>query len=177
MEPAARARVQGVFGMLLNGATREDMLALLPLPTERIGFIRSRTDVAGLTGLENDLVSRREHISLFMYCTQLGYDQGPVGGIIDLVCQEIAHSIRRTMILDSRSPQAIMAVSVYMGSHLLCVGTSIKRISQVVGVSERTIQTVYASVYPRRAELAESRFFASVTPVRIRQALAWPPLT
>ena len=162
MEPAARARVQGVFAMLLNGATLEDLLALLPTPTENIGFIRSRSGVAGLTGLEYDLVSRREHIDLGRYCTQLGYDQSLVGGIIDLVCQETAHSIRRAMILDARSPQPVMAVSIYMGSHLLCVGTSIKRISEVIGVSERTIRTAYGSVYPRRAELVESRFFDCV---------------
>lgn len=179
MEPTARARIQGVFAMLINGATLENMLALLPTPTEDIGFIRSRTEAAALTGLEYDLISRREHIDecLGQYCTQLGYDQGLVGGIIDLVCQEIAHKIRRTMLLDSHSPQPVMAVSIYMGSHLLCVGTPIKRISEVVGVSERTIRISYGIVYPRRAELVETRFFDCVSPVKMRQALAWPPLT
>ena len=179
LEPAIRAHAQGVFALLLNTATRRDMLALLPTPTEVIGFIRSKNEAPSLTGLEYDLVSRREQINerLGRYCTQLGYDDGLVGGFINLVCREIAHNIRRTMILDSRSPQPIIAVSVYMGSHLLCVDTSTKRISEVVGVSERTIRTAYGSVYPRRTELVESRFFDSVSPVKVRQALAWPPLT
>lgn len=179
MDPAARAHAQGVFALLLNRATLEDMLALLPIPTEVIGFIRSKNEAPSLTGLEYDLVSRREQINerLGGYCTLLGYDDGLVGGFINLVCREIAHNIRRTMILDFRSPQPVMAVSIYMGSHLLCVGTSIRRISEVVGVSERTIRTAYGTVYPRRAELVESRFFNTVSPVKVRQALAWPPLT
>ena len=179
MEPAARAHAQGVFALLLNRTTLGDMLALLPTPTEVIGFIRSKNEAHPLTGLEYDLVSRREQINerLDRYCTQLEYDDGLVGGFINLVCREVAHNIRRTMILDSRSPQPVMAVSIYMGSHLLCVGTSIKRISEIVGVSERTIRTTYGSVYPRRAELVESRFFESVSPVKVRQALAWPALT
>ena len=179
MDPAARAHAQGVFAMLLNGANLGDMLALLPTPSEVIGFIRSKPEAPSLTGLEYGVISRREQINerIGRICTQLGYDHGLVGGFIDDLCREIAHNIRRTMILDSRSPQPAMAVSVYMGSHLLCVGASIRRISEVVGVSERTIRTAYGSVYPRRAELVEPSFFSSVSPVKLHQALAWPALT
>lgn len=179
IEPAARAHAQGVFAMLLSGANLANMLALLPTPTEVIGFIRSKAEAPSLTGLEYGIISRRENINEHLggFCTQLGYDHTLVGGFINLVCREIAHNIRRAMILDFRSPQPIMAVGIYMGSHLLCVGTSIKRISEVVGVSERTIRTAYGSVYPRRAELVESRFFNTVSPVKVHQSLAWPALT
>lgn len=178
-EPTIRAHMQRVFAKLLDGATLEDMLALLPTSTVEVDFNRHRTEAIALTGLEYDLVSRREHINerLDECCTQLGYDQGPLGGFINLFCRDIAHNIRKTKILDSRSPQPIMAVSIYMGSHLLCAGTSITRISEVVSISERTIRTAYASVYPRRTEIVEIDFFDSVSPVKVRQALAWPPLT
>ncbi len=179
LEPATLANAQGFYRMLCARATMTDMLALLPAPTDDDGMIKGYTEVAALKDGEYDLISRREEIDqrIGPLCTQLGYDQGLVGGLINTFSLAIAHKIRRTMFQDCRSPQLAIAVSLYMASHLLCIGTSIKRISEVVGLSEHTIRTTYRSVYPRRAALVEPQLFRNVPRVRVLQALSWPPLT
>lgn len=178
-EPAARANLQGVFRLSHNGACLEDMLALLPTPAHGNGSIEGDTEAFAVSELEYHLISHREDLEQLVdrFCTELGYDQGLVGGFIELFCQDIAHSIRNSMFLAGRSPQPIIAVSIYMSSHLLGVGTSIKRISEVVGVSERTIRTAYKSIYPRRNELVKLDFYRRAPHIKLRQALAWPALT
>lgn len=178
-EPSCRANMQGVFAMLLNEATLEDMLTLLPAPTHDNDSIEGSTEAVAVSELEYYLIARREHLDELVdrFCTKLGYDQGLVGGFIELLSQDIAHRILKFMFLAGRSPQPIIAVSIYMASHLLRVGTSMKRISEVVDVSERTIRTAYRSVYPRRDELVESEVFQKVLLFRVRQALAWHALT
>ena len=179
LEPATLANARGFYRMLCARATMTDMLALLPAPTDDDGIIKGYTEVAAIRDGEYDLISHREQIDqrIGPLCTQLGYDQGLVGGLINTFSQEIAHKIRRTMFQNCRSPELAIAVSLYMASHLLCIGTSIKRISEVVGLREHTIRTTYRSVYPRRAALVEPHFFRNVPRVRVLQALAWPPLT
>lgn len=144
--------------MICNRATMRNSLALLPTPTD---------DNSGIKGYTEVLISRREKIDqrIGPFCAQLGYDQGLVGGVINTFSQGITHKIRRTVFHDCRSPQPITAVSTYMASHIVCVATSMKWISKVVGVSERTIRTAYRSVYPRRAELIEPRSFHKVSSV------------
>lgn len=168
-EATARANLHGVFALLLKGASLKDMLALLPTPT----YGNHRIDT------NTHLISRREHLDELSerFCTELGYDQSLVAGLIDSFCQDVAHKICKTKILAGRSPQTIIAVSIYMASHLLCVGTSIKRISEVVHVSEDRIQEAYTSVYPSRDELVKSKYYHRIFAMRLHVALTWPAFT
>ena len=142
---------------------------LLPTPTEDNSVTKEYTEVAAVNDGEYNLISRRKQIDqrIGPFCAQLGYAQGLVGGFIKTFSQGIAHKIRRTKFHGCRSPQPIIAVSIQMASHILCVATSVKRNSEVVGVSERTIRTAYRSVYLRRAELTGPRSFHSVSRVKL----------
>ena len=104
---------------------------LLPTPTEDNSVTKEYTEVAAVSGGEYNLISRREETDqrIGLFCAQLGYAQGLVGGFINTFSHGIAHRIRMTMFHDCRSPQPIIAVSIQMASHILCVATSMKRIS------------------------------------------------
>lgn len=178
-EPTIRAIFPGVFALLVNRTKMEDMLALLPTPTYRSDSIESNTEPIAVTESEHQVIWQWALLGglVNQFCRELGYDRGLINGFINRFCQDIVQKIRSTMFLGGRSPQTIIAVSIYMASHLLRVGTSIKRISEVVGVSEDTIHAAYRWVYPRRNELVESESYNRIFTLRVRYYLGWPALT
>ena len=179
LEPAARRNMHGAFAMLFGeGAAMSNMLALLPPPIDGDDIFKSTTEVVAISEREYDRIASREHLNedIDQFCELLGYARGLVAGFVSHLSQNIAHKIRQTMFLDSRSLRPVIAVSIYMASHLLRENLSIKRIGEVLGISERTIRTTYRRVYPRRAEFVDDRFYHRMSISKVLRALAWPHL-
>ena len=179
LEPAARRNMHGAFAMLFGeGAAMSNILALLPPPTDGDDILNSTTKAVAISEREYDRIASREHLNddIDQFCESLGYLRGLTAGFVSHLSQNIAHKIRETMFLDSRSLRPVIAVSIYMASHLLRENLSIKRIAEVLGISERTIRIAYRRVYPRRAEFVDDRFYHRMSISKVLRALAWPPL-
>ena len=179
MQPAARRNMHGPMAMLFgDGAAMSNMLALLPPPTEGDDIFNSIPEKVAISEREYDQIANREHLNEATdnYCGRLGYDRGLLAGFVVHLSQNIAHKIRETMFLDSRSLRPVIAVSIYMASHLLRENLSIKSIAQAIGISERTTRNAYRRVYPRRAEFVDDRFYHRMSISKVLRALSWPPL-
>lgn len=93
---------------------------------------------------------------------------------IQFICLQIAKDIRDERYLAGLSPVPIVAVSLYMVSHLLGIGTPIKQISEVVGISEGTVRNAYRSIYPVRDEILDYEMLEDIRGDRLARDLAWP---
>ncbi len=61
-----------------------------------------------------------------------------------------------------------------MTSHLMNLDTPIKRISEVVGISEGTIRNAYKSLYLWRGEVIDYDIIDEIRMHRFLQDVAWP---
>ena len=181
-ETAARRNMHGPMAMLFgDGAAMSNMLALLPPPTDAADgddIFKSTSEAVAISQRDYDQVASRERLNeaTDQYCERLGYERGLLAGFVVHLSQNIAHKIRETIFLDTRSLRPVIAVSIYMASHLLRENLSIKRIAEVLGISERTTRMAYRRVYPRRAEFVDDRFYHRMSISKILRALSWPPL-
>lgn len=179
MQSVARRNMHGPVAMLFgDGAAMDNMLALLPPPTDGDDIFKSNSEAVAISEREYDQIASRERLNEVTerYCKWLGYDRGLLAGFIVHLSQNIAHKIRETIFLDTRSLRPVIAVSIYMASHLLRENLSIKQIAQVLGISERTTREAYRRVYPRRAEFVDDRFYHRMSISKVLRALSWPPL-
>ncbi|KAM0800704.1 hypothetical protein BDR22DRAFT_889067 [Usnea florida] len=179
MEPAARRNMHGPMAMLFgDGAAMSNMLALLPPPTEGDDIFKNTSEAVAISEREYDRIASREHLNeaTDQYCALLGYRRGLLAGFVRHLSQNIAHKIRETIFLDSRSLRPVIAVSIYMASHLLRENLSIKQIAEALGISERTTRTAYRRVYPRRAEFVDDRFYHRMSISKVLRSLSWPHL-
>ena len=179
MEAAARRNMHGPMAMLFgDGAAMSNMLALLPPPTDGDDIFKSTSETVAISEREYDQIASRERLNeaTDQYCELLGYDRGLLAGFVVHLSQNIAHKIRETVFLHSRSLKPVIAVSIYMASHLLRENLSIKCIAEALGISERTTRDAYRRVYPRRAEFVDDRFYHRMSISKVLRALSWPPL-
>lgn len=111
-------------------------------------------------------------------CNQYSDELAHVGGVRD-ICPQIAGKVQAGLYLTGPSPLPVVAVSLYIASQLVNFGTTIKQISEVVGVSEGTIRDAYRSVYPWRGEFIDSDILdmhEDIHRYRVLRAIAWPPV-
>ena len=93
---------------------------------------------------------------------------------VRVLCSKIAGSIQAGHYLAGRSPLSIVAVSLYIASHLVSSGTTIRQISEISGISEGTIRRVYRRVYPKLGDFIFFSMIGENRRRRIVQELAWP---
>lgn len=158
----------------LRGGSVQDFLELLPAPSTENGFMDHG---GGGNDLEHYLISAPTK-QLEELCDQYSDELAHSGDARD-ICRRIAGQIRAGLYLTGLSPLPVVAVSLYMASHLMGLGTSIRRISEVVGVSEGTIRNAYRSVYSWRDELINSNMLDMYEDIRRHRVLgliAWPAL-
>ena len=179
MQSAARRNMHGPVAMLFgDGAAMSNMLALLPPPTDGDDIFKSTSKAVAISEREYDQIASRERLNeaTEQYCKWLGYRRGLLAGFVVHLSQNIAHKIRETIFLDTRSLRPVIAVSIYMASHLLRENLSIKQVAEALGISERTTREAYRRVYPRRAEFVDDRFYHRMSISKVLRALSWPPL-
>ncbi|KAF6225898.1 hypothetical protein HO133_009901 [Letharia lupina] len=158
----------------LGGDSVQNFLESLPSPSTENGFTDQED---GGTDLEHYLVPAQPK-RLEELCNQYSDELAYFGGIRD-ICLQIAGKIRAGLYLAGLSPLPVIAVSLYMASHLASFGTPIRQISEVVGISEGTIRNAYRRVHPWRGELIDSDMLDTHEDVRrhrVLRAIAWPAL-
>ena len=72
------------------------------------------------------------------------------------VAVKIADRIDKLGLLAGRSPLSIVAVCIYMASHIIGQPKSAKDIAAVASVSDGTIRNAYKLIFPRREELVDA---------------------
>ena len=155
----------------LNNNIVQDFLNHLPAPNIENGFMNH--EEAGI-GLEHYVlvpsgITQREFCH--HCCDALGFP----GGIRN-TCSQLAGKIQGGPYLAGRSSLPIVAVSLFMISHLMYFETTIKQISDVVGISEGTIRDAYRSVYPWRGEVVEYGMVDDIRRQRFLQNITWPAI-
>ena len=158
----------------LSGGSVQDFLDLLPPPSAENGF--TDHEVGG-SDLEHYLVPAHPE-QLEELCTQYSDELDSFAGVRG-ICLQIARKIRAGLYLAGLSPLPVVAVSLYMASHLASFGTTIRQVSEVVGVSEGTIRNAYRSVYPLRRDFVDSDLLdihEEVRRYRVLRAITWPPV-
>ena len=156
---------------VLSGGVIQDLPGSLP-PFNAENYFMVREEV--VDDLEHYFIPNRMN-QLEELCIQCSNELAHSADVRAL-CSEIARSIKAGRYLAGRSPLVIVAVSLYIASHLASSGTTIRQISEVSGISDGTIRRVYRRVYP---ELGHFIFFSMISENRRRrivQELAWPTL-
>lgn len=158
----------------LPGGSVQDFLNLLPPPTAENGFVDHEEFGSDL---EHYLIPAHPK-QLEDLCVQHSDELDQFQGVSGM-CLYIARKIREGSYLAGLSPLPVAAVSLFMASHLASSGTTIRRVSEVVGISEGTVRNAYRSVYPRRRDLIDSDMLdrhEEVRRYRVLQAITWPAL-
>ena len=156
----------------LSGGSVQDFLDLLPPPNAENGF---EGHEEGGCDLEHYLIPAHSK-QLEELCVQYSHELDHFEGFRG-ICLDIARRIRAGPYLGGLSPLPVFAVSLYMASHLASSGTTIRQVSEIVGISEGTIRNAYRSLYPRFGELIDSdmlEMHEEVRRHRVLQAITWP---
>lgn len=156
----------------LSGGSVQDFLDLLPLPDAENGFVDHEE---GGYDLEHYLIPAHPK-QLEELCVQYSHELDHFEGFRG-ICLSIAGRIGAGPYLAGLSPLPVFALSLYMASHLASSGTTIRKVSEVVGISEGTIRNAYRSVYDRRGELIDSNMLETHEDVRrhrVLRAITWP---
>lgn len=158
----------------LSGDSVQDFCELLPALNAENGFMDHGEDG---NDLEYHLIPATPK-PLEELCSEYGDELGQSADIRD-VCSRMAGRIRAGEYLDGLSPLPVVAVGLYMASHLMGASTPIRQISDVVGISEGTIRNAYRRIYPWRSELIDLEMLEKLEDIRrhrVLQAIIWPPL-
>lgn len=158
----------------LRGGSVQDFLDLLPPLIPENGFM---DEEEGGSDLEHYLIPAHPK-QLEELCVQYSDELDQFHGVRG-ICLYIARKIRAGPYLAGLSPLPVVAVSLFMASYLASSGTTIRQVSEVVGISEGTIRNAYRSVYPRRRDLIDSDMLdmhEEVRRYRVLQAITWPAL-
>lgn len=163
--------ISNMFGALSGGSV-QDFLDLLPPPNAENDFVDHEE---GGYDLEHYLIPAHPK-QLDELCAQFGHEVDHFEGFRG-ICLTIAGRVGAGPYLAGNSPLPVFAVSLYIASHLASSGTTIRQVSEVVGISEGTIRNAYRSVYPLRGELIDSSVLETHEEVRrhrILRAITWP---
>ena len=157
---------------VLPGGSVQDFLNLLPAPTAENDFVDHEE---GGNDLEHYLIPAHP-TQLEDLCVQHSDELDQFQGVRG-ICLYIARKIRAGRYLAGLSPLPVVAVSLYMASHLASSGTTVRRVSEVVSISEGTIRNAYKSVYQRRRDIVDSEMLEAheeVRRYRVLRAISWP---
>ena len=153
----------------LNGDIAQGILDDLPAPDVENGFLNHREHGSHLVHFLIPAHPKQLDELCYHCGDDFGYPRSARG-----ICQQIAGKIRDGSYFAGLSPLPIVAVSLYMTSHLMNLDTPIKRISEVVGISEGTIRNAYKSLYFWRGEVIDSDIIDNIRMHRFLQDAAWP---
>lgn len=174
VRPAREVFIQHDMLGVLRGGSLQDFLELLPAPTTENGFLDYE---GGWFENEHHLISahsKQPEQLCDRYSDELDY----FGEVRD-ICRQLAGQLQAVIFRDFFSPLPAVAVSLYIASHLVSLGTPIGQISQVVGIRDGLIEKCYRSFHPYRRDFINSDMlekYAVSRRNRVLRAVAWPPL-
>lgn len=180
IHPNRKQLVRPYMLIYVSRESTEKILAFLPALRPEDGFIDLEGDDDAMdmgSDLEYHLMPpRREQLDELCdrCCKELGYEQGAIG-----MCQNFALKISHGSCLPGQSSLPIAGLSLYMVNHLVDLGTALRQISDVVGVSESMIRDSYERVYHHRGQLVSRQTLvdlASRNLERALQVLDWPAI-
>lgn len=154
----------------LNSNIVQDFLDHLPAPNMENGFMNHAETGSDLEHYLIHASGTTEREFCHHCCDALGFL-----GVRD-TCSQLARKIGGGPYLAGFSSLPIVAVSLYMVAHLMYFETTIKQISEVVGISEGTIRVAYRCVYPWRGEVVDYGIVDDIRRHRFLQNTAWPAI-
>lgn len=168
---------------IIAGDHVEGMLAFLPAPDDGNGVMGEEEERQELQRYHIRLHDLSEQVERIL-SMNLGGSRS-VSVISEDIATRIIGDIHSGGALESisglRSPRLIVAIGLYMASHLLGLQTSPRRIADLVGIDERTLKWAYGRVYPQRNLLIKSGMLPYIGLENLPRALEalpalnWPP--
>lgn len=145
----------------LSGAVVPDVVGSLPPPNADEGEF----DLEESGGdLERYAIQPK---GIYELCDQYSDELGLSERISD-VFYHISAKIKAGFYPAAHSPLPVVAVSLYMLSHVATLGISVEQISETVGISEGAIRNAYRRVFPRRNLVIDHYVFYHM--IRIHRA-------